>query len=214
MTSPTRVRLLVGGVVWLLVLQYVVVELVAIGAWTGTSYDAARDVVSDLGRPACMPDGGCSPLAAAFNASLGVHGLLVVLGAALLSPLLPRWRPLVVGLFVVTGAGNAGVGLFPLGEGVTALHFVAAAAAIGGATVAVGVTGLAALGDPALRAYAVGTLVATVVGVLGVVLLLVDGTTGLAERISIYPVVAWYVVTGGLALVATRSGRPSSRASS
>ncbi|WP_299057528.1 DUF998 domain-containing protein [uncultured Nocardioides sp.] len=205
MTTTTCRRLLLGGVVWLLVLQYVVVELVAIGAWTGTSYDAARDVVSDLGRPACMPDGGCSPRATAFNVSLGVHGLLVVLGASLLSPLLPRWRGLVVALFVVTGAGNAGVGLFPLGEGVTALHLVAATAAIGGATLAVGVAGVASLADPALRRYAVGTLAATVLGVVGVALLLVDGATGLAERVAIYPVVAWYVVTGALALLASRA---------
>jgi len=205
MTQPSRARVVAGGVVWVLVLQYVVGELLAISAWTGTPYDAARDVVSDLGRRACTPDGGCSPWAATFNASLGVHGLLVVLGASLLVPLLPRWRPLVVTLFAVTAAGNVGVGLFPLGEGVTGAHYVAATAAIGGATLAVGVTGLAALADPRLRRYATGTLVATVVGVLGVALLLLDGTTGLAERIAIYPVVAWYVVTGALALGASRA---------
>ncbi|MCH1868492.1 DUF998 domain-containing protein [Nocardioides sp. CFH 31398] len=214
MPRPSRARALTGGLVWLLVVQYVVVELLAVAAWTGTSYDAARDVVSDLGRPACLPDGGCSPWAAAFNASLGVHGLLVILGAGLLAPLLPRWRPAVVALFAITAAGNAGVGLFPLGEGVTGAHYVAATAAIGGATLAVGVTGVAALADPALRRYALATLVATGVGVLGVVLLVGDGTTGLAERIAIYPVVAWYVATGALALVSVRAGAPASRVAS
>lgn len=207
MTQPPRARVLVGGVVWLLVVQYVVVELLAIAAWTGTTYDPTRDVVSDLGRPACLPDGGCSPWAAGFNASLGVHGLLVVLGASLLVPLLPRWRPLVVTLFAITAAGNAGVGLFPLGEGVTGAHYVAATAAIGGATLAVGVAGLSGLADPALRRWSVATLAATAVGVLGVVLLLVDGTTGLAERVAIYPVVAWYVATGALALLASPPAR-------
>ncbi len=192
--------MLAGGVVWLLVVQYVVVEVLAALAWTGPSYDPARDVVSDLGRVACRADGGCSPWAEAFNVSLGVHGALVIGGAVLLAPLLPRWRAGVVALFAVTAAGNVGVGLVPLGAGDGPWHYVAATAAIGGATLAVGVAGVAALADPGLRRWALGTLAATVVGVLGVALLLVDGTTGLAERVAIYPVVAWYVVTGGLAL--------------
>lgn len=201
----SRGRQLVGGTLWLLVVQYVVAELLAAAAWTGPSYDVTADVVSDLGRPACTDVGGCSPLSSVFNASLGLHALLVVAGAVVLSPLLPRWRVAVVGLFALTAAGNAMVGAFPLGQGVTDWHLLGATLAIGGGTLAVTAAGLAV--RPRHPRFAGFTLLCAAIGVLGLVLLGLEGTTGLAERIAIYPVLLWYVATGALALVAARRRR-------
>ncbi|MDO9379449.1 MAG: DUF998 domain-containing protein [Nocardioidaceae bacterium] len=191
-----RGRLLAGAVALVLVVQYVLAEVVAAAAWRGEAYDWSRDYVSDLGAPACEP-GGCSSLWWLFDASLVLHATLVLTAAVLLSPLVGRGRRAVLAMFVVTAAGNALVGLFPLTvDGEDAVHYVGAVLAIGGASLAVGLVGLLCVRRRGRRAYGWVTLACAATGLAGIVALGLDAPPGLGERVAIWPVVAWYVGTG------------------
>lgn len=204
MSAPadlSRARVLLGGVVLAAIAQYVVVEIIVAGAWRSPSYDWVQDFVSDLGRQVCLPE-SCSPRHTAFNVSLMVHGGLVLLGALLLAPLVGRAVGWVRALFVVTAVGNAMVGIFPLSQGSSPLHYTGASLAIGGGTVAIGLIGILSLTAPRRRPFGATTLVLAAVGVAGILGVLLGAPSGLTERIAIYPVIGWYVGLGLLLLVA------------
>ncbi len=151
--TPSRYRL--GGLAWLLTLQFFVVEAVAAGRFDGYSY--AADVISDLGA-------GSSPAATLMNASFVVQGLLIAAGALLLGPGLAGTGGRVARvLLVAAGAGVLLVGLFP-SDGDATVHSVAAAVHLLG-----GGLGLIALAYGVRpRSEALGTALA-LLGLLGVI---------------------------------------------
>ncbi len=128
----------VGAALWLLCLQYFVVEQIVRGGWT-TPYSWADNYISDLGAVACAnrpPDSAryvCSPLHAAMNASFIVQGVLIAVGAILNHAVFPagRMRTAALSLLVLAGAGVIAVGFAPVDVQITAhyagagVHFLA-----------------------------------------------------------------------------------------
>jgi hypothetical membrane protein len=144
-----------GGVVWLLTLQFFVVEAIAATRYAGYSYSA--DVISDLGTAA-------SPARLLMNASFVLQGLLIAAGALLLAPgLSGTGGKLARLLLVLAGLGVLLVGVFPLDSESTAHDVAAGIYLLGGA---IGVIALAYGVRP--RSEALGTTLA-VLGLIGVV---------------------------------------------
>jgi hypothetical membrane protein len=204
----TANRLRLGALLWLLTLQFFVVETVAQLRWPG-SYSRVDDVISDLGT-------AVSPAHTLMNLSFVVQGALIVGGALLLGPAL-RGRAARVAqvLLGIAGLGVLLVGVFP-SDGVGTLHSIGAVAHFVGGNV-----GLIAL------AYAVrprSELLGTTLALLGVI-----GTA--LTVFFLFGVVEWlgeggtergaaYVIPIGLALagaalwrygpdVAPADGRPT-----
>ena len=100
-------RLRWGALAWLLTLQFFVAETIAQLRFPGP-YSRVEDVISDLGA-------GGSPAASLMNASFVLQGVLIVAGALLLRPVLPRsGGRLATVLLSVAGAGVLVVGVVPL----------------------------------------------------------------------------------------------------
>jgi hypothetical membrane protein len=100
--------------VWLLSVQYFLVQAVAAAAWK-PPYSWRLDAISDLGATGCGQFDGrfvCSPLHGLMNVSLILLGLGMAVGSALIYQESRRSR---VGfwLMAVAGSGAILVGLFP-----------------------------------------------------------------------------------------------------
>jgi hypothetical membrane protein len=200
-----RGRLAAGAVVLLLCGQYWVAEAVTAAAWR-TPYSYSRNFISDLGVTACLPRGPCSPWGAVMNGGLMLSGVLAVLAAVLLAPLVPNRsaRRGLVGLAVLHGIGSAVVGLIHSAPGTPGgtprLHLFGAYAAIIGGNLALLVAG-AGVARPwvpsGFRLFSIGVGLAG----LGSGLTLIATRAvppGLAERGAVDTVVLWEVVTGAL----------------
>jgi hypothetical membrane protein len=195
--NPIRLRW--GAVLWLLTLQFFVVEAVAESRFAGP-YSRVDDVISALGTSE-------SAARSLMNASFVVQGALILGGALLLRPGLLRGAAQVAP--VLLGAAAAGVllvGVFP-SDGSGGLHaFGAVLYLLGGG---LGLIALAyavrprseALGSALALLGAVGTA-ATVFFLTGVTAFLGDGGT---ER------VAAYVLPIGLAVAAAALWRAAGR---
>jgi hypothetical membrane protein len=188
MGPVTANRLRNGALLWLLTLQFFVVETVAQLQWPG-SYSRADDVISDLGT-------AFSPAHMLMNASFVVQGALILGGALLLRPSL-RGRAAVVAqvLLGIAAVGVLLVGVFP-SDGNDTLHAVGAVAHLLGG--GLGLIALAYAVRP--RSEVLGTTLA-VLGLLGTALTIffLDRVTewlgeGGTERGSAY------VIPVGLAL--------------
>jgi len=144
-----------GGLVWVLTLQFFVVEAIAAARFGGYSYSA--DVISDLGTAE-------SAARTLMNASFVVQGLLIAAGAVLLAPgLSGTGGKLARVLLVVAGLGVLLVGLFPSDGNATVHQIGAGAHFVGGA---MGLIALAYGVRP--RSEALGTTIA-VLGLLGLI---------------------------------------------
>ncbi|WP_299957699.1 DUF998 domain-containing protein [uncultured Modestobacter sp.] len=121
--TDSRYRL--GGLLWLLTLQFFVVEAIVAAQFDGYSYTG--DVISDLGTAA-------SPAPLLMNASFVVQGLLIVGGALLLAPGLSGTGGRLTRVFLgVAGLGVLLVGVFPSDGNATAHQIAAGAYFVGGA---------------------------------------------------------------------------------
>jgi hypothetical membrane protein len=196
--NPIRLRW--GAVLWLLTLQFFVVEAVAESRFPGP-YSRVDDVISALGADE-------STARSVMNASFVVQGALILGGALLLRPALLRGAAQVAPVFL--GAAAAGVllvGVFPT-DGNGALHaFGAVLYLLGGG---LGLIALAyavrprseALGSALALLGLVGTA-ATVFFLTGVTAFLGEGGT---ERVAAYVLPIGLAVTG--AALWRGAGRP------
>ncbi len=178
-TSLSRTRYLLGGLAWLLTLQFFVLEAVAIARFPG--YSRTSQVISDLGT-------NLSPGSGLMNASFIAQAVLIVAGAVLLFPaLIGLGGRLAVVLLSACGIGTLLVGLFPSDTG-GATHVVGAILYLLG-----GGLGLLALAYGVRpRSEAVGTTLA-VLGLLGVIGTVLFGASvtdllgrGGTERLAAY----------------------------
>jgi hypothetical membrane protein len=207
----TANRLRLGALLWLLTLQFFVVETVAALRWPG-SYSRVDDVISDLGT-------ALSPTRTLMNLSFVVQGALIIGGALLLGPALRgRAARLAQGLLTIAGLGVLLVGVFP-SDGVGTMHAIGAVAHfVGGG---VGLIALAYAVRP--RSEALGTTLAllglvgtalTVFFLTGIVEWLGEGGT---ERGAAYVIPIGLAIAGaGLWRLGTGSepaeeGRPTRR---
>lgn len=142
--SSARLRL--GALLWLLTLQFFVVETVVASAYEG--YSHIDDTISLLGSSSVSPD------AVLMNVSFVVQGALVLGGLVLLRPLLiGRGAQVATAALATAAAGAVIVGLLPLGQ---SWHDFGAALYLLGT--AIGLVGLAYAVRP--RSEALGTTLA------------------------------------------------------
>jgi hypothetical membrane protein len=177
--NPNRLRW--GAIAWLLTLQFFVMETITEARFTG-AYSRADDVISALGAS----DSAAHQL---MNASFVVQAALILGGALLLRPALPRGAAPVAR--VLLGAAALGVllvGVFPT-DGNSTMHAIGAVVHLVGA--GLGLIALAYAVRP--RSEALGTTVAllgliatsaTVFFLTGVTTYLGEGGT---ERAAAYP---------------------------
>lgn len=183
-------RLAWGVTLWLVRPVYVVLELVVAAATTG-DYHLATDTVSDLGALGCSAE-YCSPRHDLMNGTFVVTGLLLALGALLLTR---RLGAAVTALLVVAGLSTVATGLAPVDRDAV-LHTAAAAPLFVCQPLA-----LCLLGARLRPTYAGTGLVLVLTGLvtataaLGFVLGV--GPAGVLERVALWPVLvvlAWAAV--------------------
>src|SRR3954462_12774223 len=184
-------RLRYGALLWLLTLQFFVVEAVVQLRERG-SYSRVHDVISDLGTVQ-------SPLHTVMNASFVVQAALILGGALLLRPALRGRAALVAQVLLgIAAVGVLLVGVFP-SDGNGTLHAVGAVAHLLGG--GLGLIALAYAVRP--RSEVLGTTLAVLglVGTAATVVFLIGVTeylgVGGTER------VAAYVIPVGLAVAGT-----------
>lgn len=214
MTSPTgppqrpphpSARRLIGGMLLVLAAGWFVGEAVTIAGWTGTTYDAHRMVISELGIPDCSDVEGspCSRRSWVLNLTLLLTAARVGIAVVVLAPLLPKGagRWLVVALGLLHAAGCALVGLYPTGAPDRDLgHGVGAVLAIVGGLLALWALAVVLRHD---RAAVVWTLACAVVGSVGMLLFVLGAPAGTTERAAVYAPMVWQVGVG-LALLRPR----------
>ena len=188
---------LVGGV------TYLAAEAIAALGWTDRPYSYARNNISDLG----IPD--ISPWHPVMNTGFVVDGTLFVLAGLGLSMLFEgRTRWIVAGTSVVHGVGSVVVGLAHASvDGASTPHAVGAGMAIIGGNLVLLAAGRYGGRVGAPRWYTAGSAVAGVAGLAGFVLFLADTGIlggGAFERISVYTIIGWEIVTGAMILVKSR----------
>lgn len=207
-----------GGTLLLLdAAQHLVVEAASARAWPGDSYSYTRDFVSELGGTACGPSSGgsgtCSPLHAAMNFSFLVNGVLLLVAALLLTRLLERRRAVLVVLVVlatVYALGMAAVAAVQrspesVAGGSYTVHVVGAALALGAGNLISVLAGVESRRIGAPGSYAVASLVLGVTGLLGLAgigLLSGEHPAPVLERVSVYAINAWWLLTGTTLVVA------------
>ncbi|HET7319974.1 MAG TPA: DUF998 domain-containing protein [Candidatus Saccharimonadales bacterium] len=109
---------LVGPVVWMLGIQYFMVQAVVAAAWKAPGYSWAHNLISDLGNTACGPYSGryvCSPDHVLMNASFIMLGVTMALGAGLIYQEFRKSTGSFLGFSLMgyAGIGTLLVGLFP-----------------------------------------------------------------------------------------------------
>ena len=206
--------LVLGGVCWIVSLEFLVGQAIAQAAWT-TPYSLTDDVISDLGNTACgewppveisgTPVTGvgthyyvCSPLHTVMNISFIATGILLLLGLYLTRSIWPRRRLTAWGLVFLTlaGVGKIVVGLDP--ENVRLVFHSLGGLGIPCADIGMLLLGLAVWSTRrgvGLFSVSLGSL-----GLLAYVAAIALSTSphgvGAAERVADYPVIIWMVGLG------------------
>ncbi|MDE3080781.1 MAG: DUF998 domain-containing protein [Paracoccaceae bacterium] len=190
-----------GGLAWLLCLQFFLAEQIATLFWRG-SYSFARNFISDLGA-GCPLQGatGCAGWPALMNGSFVLQGILIGAGALLLwrraSGLAERLGLLFA---AISAPGVFLVGLFPedaapsIHHDAAAVHFVALSLSAFCFAAA-----LRTRGERALP-FAVLSLIAALTGTTGTALLGLHMDLGFGagavERLVAYPFPIWLAALG------------------
>ncbi|WP_201010237.1 DUF998 domain-containing protein [Rhodococcus sp. NKCM2511] len=188
---------LVGGC------TYLAAEAVSALGWTDRPYSYARNNISDLG----IPD--ISPWHPVMNIGFVVDGALFALAGLGLSVLFEgRARWIVLGTSVVHGVGSIVVGLAHASvDGASTPHAAGAGMAIIGGNLVLLAAGRYGGRVGAPRWYTAASGVAGVAGLAGFALFLADTGIlggGAFERISVYTIIGWEIVTGAALLARAR----------
>lgn len=117
LTAFTDKYPLIGPVVWILSVQYFVIQLIVAHSWD-PSYSWSKNLISDLGNTACgqyFDRYVCSPQHSLMNASFILLGVTMALGSILIYREFRRSRGSLVGflLMALAGIGTIFVGLYP-----------------------------------------------------------------------------------------------------
>ncbi len=187
-----------GAALWIGCLQYFVAEAICVLGWPG-DYSFGRNYISDLGAVKCEMGAVCSPWHPLMNASFALQGALILVGAGLVRPLLPRGRlvTLALGLVAASGVGVFVVGLAP--EDVSpGWHYLGALENFLFCNTGAALTGVALFSRfPRVGAASV---IAGGVGLAGLACLAIGSYFGLGvggmERVTAYPFVLWIAAMG------------------
>ncbi|WP_162230867.1 DUF998 domain-containing protein [Leucobacter japonicus] len=200
---PTRLprwRSMLGGIAWVSVLQYFLMNLITQAAWT-TPYSVVTNAISDLGAVHCGTFEGravCSPWHAAANTSWSLAGIAIAIGALALWPRFAH-RPLArfgAALLTIAGIALCSVGLNP--EDASAWHIPSAMTAIAFGLIAILLLGVSQRHLPGWQASGWAGIALGAIGLLscGTLLVAPFRLFGLFERFAAYPILIWTVVFG------------------
>lgn len=190
----------VGPALWMLSLQYFIVQLVVAAAWK-THYSLLTNTISDLGNTACGIYGSrpvCSPLHDTMNASFILLGITMYIGATLIYQGFKKTPGTALGFnfMALAGIGTVLVGLFPENT-ISALHILGAALPFFIGNVGMVILSLSLAIPKPLRYY---TFVSGTISLIALVLLLTNHYLGLGiggmERITAYPQTLWLITFG------------------
>lgn len=195
-----------GAVLWLLAIQFFVVQIVVASQWA-TPFSLKTRYISDLGNTVCgrYPNASsvvvCSPGHAVMNASFVLVGITMAAGAVLARRAFTSGarRALAVTLFVAAGVGVMMVGIYPENENIT-LHSIGAGVnflAANTALILFGATLPRVPPRPVFRSVSIGF---GLVGLVSTVLFVVGRDLGLGaggiERCAAYTTTIWQIVAG------------------
>src|SRR3954451_22131834 len=223
-TNISKVRLIAGSIALVLIIEYLVAETVAALAWKTPLYSYAYNYISDLGvsGPRGLFQGRLlySPLHNVMNAGFFIEGILFLMAAFLLLPLLPGkgWRIVVFVLVVLHTVGISLVAMIHASSetkdhGILIYHTIGAFLAIMFGNLACMCAGIAASRAGAPGWFKLYSILLCIIGVGGLVTLIAVPTLppGIPERISVYTITLWQVSTGVFLLIATLKKSPSKR---
>lgn len=191
---------LIGPTIWMLNIQYFLVQLIVARVWAHP-YSIARNTISDLGNTVCGPYSGhlvCSPQHNLMNASFILLGITMALGSMLIRQEFKKTSLSFVGFsfLALGGIGAILVGFFPENT-ISSLHVLGA-----GMTFLLGNLALLILSfglrlPKLLRFY---TFLSSCVALLALSLFYTHHYLGLGiggmERITAYPQTVWLIVFG------------------
>jgi len=191
-----------GPLVWILSIEFFVVQLVVAAAWQSPSYSWRFHTISDLGSTICGTIGGrpvCSPLHILMNASLITLGLIIVVGSTLIYQEF-RENPYTLFGFSLMGLGGIGAmlaGIFPENT-VLQLHLLGAFLPFAFGNLSLLILGAALFKVPAF--LRVTTLAAGSVALIALYFFIRQRYGGLGiggtERLVAYPQIVWLVIFG------------------
>jgi len=187
-----------GAVLWLCCLQYFAAEAIAVAGWRG-SYSFRHNFISDLGAAHCQIGAVCSPAHPLMNASFLLQGVLILGGALLVWPLLPRGP---IGRLGLTLVGASGLGVFVVGlapEDVSpSWHYLGAVENFMFCNAGAALLGAALLSRK--RTIGAISLAAGLTGLFGLACLGAGAYFGLGvggmERVTAYPFPLWIAAMG------------------
>jgi hypothetical membrane protein len=212
-----------AAVLWIAsALIYLIAEALAAAAFPGYSY--ATNYISDLGVPEVGDFQGRaidSPLHPVMNVGFVGSGILFLLAATIaVRASTAGPRRIFLACAVTYAAGITLVGLFhgsqaSADDGSDVLHVAGAAMAIVGGNLAAISGGATLRGGGIPPGYRHVSIVLGAVGIVGLVMLQIDSRTtvvdilpdGVWERVAVYTVTAWQLLTGLVLLTRSRRDR-------
>lgn len=191
----------VGPVFWIASIQYFIVQLIVIAAWT-VPHSWKNNYISDLGNTMCGTYNGiavCSPLHPLMNVSFVVFGATILLGSILIYTEFKRTRLSAFSFFLMgmSGLGTILVGLFPENT-IGLLHIIGAFLGLVVGNVAIVMLGFALTQVRTVFRYY--TVISGTVSLVAFVLFYTENYLGLGvggmERLVSYPFALWMMLFG------------------
>jgi len=200
-----------GAILWLLSIQYYVMQLVVATFWAKDSgYSWTKNTISDLANTHCGRYGGrlvCSPQHTIMNFSFIILGITMVGGSYFLRKELAASQAYRLGLAftAIAGVGTILVGLFPENT-ISTLHIIGAALPFTVGNLGMVVLGTCLRQQPILlRGY---SILSGIVGLTALVLFITNTYLGIGiggmERFVGYPLTIWMIVFGSYLLLIDR----------
>lgn len=192
---------LIGPLVWILSVQYFIVQLVAAKAWE-SGYSWKLNVISDLGNNACGQYAGryvCSPDYAFMNASFLMLGFTMALGSLLIYQEFKQSRASLIGfsMMALAGFGTILVGLFPENT-IKEMHGLGAFLALFIGNLSLVVLALAL--SNVRKSFRVYTFISGIVSITAFILFVSEIYLGLGqggmERVVSYLQTIWLILFG------------------
>lgn len=193
-----------GSILWILSVQYFVVQILVAGAYDG-QFSLAHNTISDLSNTACAVYGDrsvCSPWHWLMNASFILLGLTQLLGALLFYLSGKSRRNLIgYGFLMLAGIGTIIVGLYP--ENATGpMHALGAALPFVLGNIALVVLSFKSKFPTWLKYY---SILSGSIGLAALVLFMTKNYLGIGlggmERVVAYPQTIWMIIVGTYYLI-------------
>jgi hypothetical membrane protein len=206
MAKPTIIKtfrdkyLLLGPVMWMLSVQYFVIQIIVARDWS-LHYSIAHNTISDLGNTVCGEYGNryvCSPLHSLMNASFIILGVFMATGSMLMYQEFKKKMSSYIGFnfMAFAGLGTIIVGLFPENT-IGFLHTTGAFLPFLIGNLAIVILGFSLKVPRWLKIYSVITGVVALIALLHFITQVYLGLgIGGMERIVAYPQTVWLIVFG------------------